>query len=58
MLDDILIQASEIGWVWLSRLFNKVLMIEKMDEWSSVVVPVYITKEIYNIAQIIMGLNL
>ena len=46
-LNDILIKASkclgEIEGIWLTRIFNNILMTKKMpDEWRrNVVVPVY-----------------
>ena len=49
-LDDIPIEAwkclGEVGEIWLTRLFNKILMTKKMlDEWRrSVVVPIYKNK--------------
>ena len=48
--DDIPIEAwkflGKVGEVWLTRLFNKILMTKKMsDEWRrSIVVPIYKNK--------------
>ena len=40
---------GEVGEIWLTRLFNKILMTKQMpDEWrKSVVVPIYIYIYIY-----------
>ena len=60
--DDIPIEAQkclgEVGEIWLTRLFNKVLMTKKMpDEWRSVIAPIYKNMEIYKLVQTIMRLN-